>query len=366
MATGFWTTSFLTALAGPDRSVTIPPPTRDFADETIRQAVRLCRGGTTVRVELSNEFGLVPLVIDEIRIGATPVPRDGVARWHIPAGATALSDPVPLAVRAGAELSISCYVSGRTGPATYLHSAQRTTEIAPGRQTTASRLVGAQPSPSLYWISRVLVDQPAQGPVIVTIGDSITRGDVTTPDADQRYPDHLQRRLPAGAAVLNAGLGANRVLRPGLGPSMSQRFERDVLSIAEATHVIIMGGINDIALPDGLGEPRPTAAEVFDGLHTLAERAKERGIRPILGTMTPLGDSRYDDFVAAGYEAMRRTVNDAIASQSDWAVVDFAAAVCEPGGNGRLARTYDSGDGLHPNDAGARALADAIDLDLLR
>jgi lysophospholipase L1-like esterase len=368
--TDAWTTSFLAALAQPEVIVPFPPRTRTFADQTIRQAVRLRRGGTAVRVVLSNEFGHEPLVIDEIVVsGAStrdvPVRRHGVARWEIAAGATAASDPVELPVDAGDELTVSCFVAARTGPATYLHSAQRQVEIAPGNQLRERQLVGVESSWSLYWISRVLVDAPAQGTVVVTIGDSITRGDGTTADADQRYPDHLQRRLPAGAIVLNAGLGANRVLRPEVGPSMTERYERDVLSVAEATHVIVMGGINDIALPALLGEPRSAAAEIVEGLRTLARRAEERGIRPLLGTITPVGLSRIDDFVASGNQGLRVAVNDAIRAQGDWPVVDFTAAVADAGDTDRLADRYDSGDGLHPNDAGARALAGAVDLAFL-
>ena len=370
MTTAVWTTSFLAALAGPDVPVPFPPRTREFADQTIRQAVRLRRGGSSLRIQLSNEFGRVPLVIDEIAVRGTPereVPalRYGVARWEIAAGATATSDPISLPVEAGDELAVSCFVAGRSGPATYLHSAQRTAEVAPGNQATQRQLTGAQSSPSLYWIGRVLVDRPSEGPVIVTIGDSITRGDFTKANADQRYPDHLQRRLPARAIVLNAGLGANRVLRPGVGPSMTQRYERDVLSVAEATHVIVMGGINDIALPARLGEPRPAVAEIVEGLWALARRAEDRGIRPLLGTITPVGGSMIENFVASGAQDLRLAINHAIRTRSDWPIVDFAEAVAERGDPERLASRYDAGDGLHPNDDGARALADEVKLDLL-
>ncbi len=201
------------------------------------------------------------------------------------------------------------------------------------------------------------MDTPASGPVVVAFGDSITRGDKTTPDRDQRYPDHLQRRLLAagrsGAVVLNAGLGGNRVLKAGLGPSMRDRFARDVLSIPEATHVIIMGGANDIGLPGLLGGTPPTGAELTDGLLELAVRAKEHGIQPVLGTLTP--------FVGAD-QGIREAVNDALRSQRDWTVADFAAAVADPADRTRLRPALDSGDGLHPGDAGARALAGAVDL----
>jgi lysophospholipase L1-like esterase len=231
-------------------------------------------------------------------------------------------------------------------------------------------LDGSRSFTSLYWIARVLTDAAADGPVIVAFGDSITRGDGTTIDGEQRYPDHLQARLPAaglgGAVVLNAGLGANRLLRPRVGPPMTERFARDVLGIAEATHVIIMGGLNDIGLPAVPGGPRPTAAEITSALFGLVRRASQRGIQPVLGTLTQILASRYDAFRADGNEEIRQAVNHAIIAQDEWPVADFAAALADPDDPGRMAAAFDSGDGVHPADAGARALADAIDLSILR
>jgi len=216
----------------------------------------------------------------------------------------------------------------------------------------------------------VLVDQPTTGPVIVALGDSITRGDGTTTDADQRYPDHLQRRLIAaghdGAVVLNAGIGGNRLLTPRVGPSMTDRFDRDVLGVTEATHVLILGGTNDIVLPALLGEKRPAADDIIDGLRSLARRAAQHGVQPVLGTITPFGGASREAFLIEGNEDVRRDVNDAITAQADWPVVDFAAALADPGDATRLAAAFDGGDGVHPGDAGARALADAVDLGTFR
>jgi len=371
-----WTTDYLAALADSDPTRTFfpppfPPP-RTFSTETVRQAVRLRRGGSAVRLVLSNEFGCTPLVINEVTASDSdfqsvlPVLRRGQAIWEIPAGQTATSDSVPLSIAAGEELVVSCFVSDSAESATYLQSAQRTGEVAPGNQLGQHRLAGSEPFTSLYWIAQVLIDAPAKGPVIVALGDSITRGDGTTADGDQRYPDHLQRSLNAagidGAVVLNAGIGGNRLLRPRVGPSMTDRFDRDVFGVAEASHVVIMGGVNDIALPALLGEPRPSAGDIIDGLLALAHRAQQRGLQPILGTIIPLGGSRVESFLAAGNEDMRQAVNHAIRSQKDWPVADFAAGLAVPEDPTRLAPAFDSGDGLHPADVGARALADAIDL----
>ena len=371
-----WTTSYLAALAGPAQALGFMPQPRAFHAQTVRQAIRLGRGGSRVRLELSNEFGTEPLVIDEIalhnpRTGDTvPALQGGDVRWEIPVGKTAISEPVDLPARSGDELMIDCLIVGGTTPGSYLHSAQRTAEAAPGNQLGKPQFAGAERFASLYWVTRVLVDEPASGPVIIAIGDSITRGDGTSIDKEQRYPDHLQRRLLAAglgdAVVLNAGHGGNRLLRPAAGPSMTDRYARDVLAITEATHVIILAGTNDIGLPLLLGQPRPAPDEIVSGLLALAGRAHERGINPVLATIPPILASRYEFYRADGAEHARRTVNDAIASQRDWPVADFAAALAAPDDSTRLNPAYDSGDGIHPNDAGGQAMADAVNLTLFK
>jgi lysophospholipase L1-like esterase len=376
--TDIWTTAFLAAMAAPDETLTFIPASRTFSTQTVRQSVRLLRGGTSLRLVLSNEFGRIPLVIDEITVylGAAapglpdvptlPVLINGNPRWQIPAGATATSDPVALTISAGQELVISCYVASSNEPASYLHSAQRTAEVAPGNQVRRRLLTDPEQTTSLYWITRVLINTPAIRPVVVALGDSVTRGDGTTADLDQRYPDHLQRRLLAGgvdgAVVLNAGLGGNLLLRTYVGLSMKDRFARDVLGVAEASHVVIMAGVNDIALPAVLGYARPAAGDIVDGLLGLAQRAEQGGIQPILGTIIPFGGSSYPSFLAPGNEDLRQAVNHALTTQKDWPVVDFATALADSEDRGRLAPAFDSGDGVHPGDAGAEALADAVDL----
>jgi lysophospholipase L1-like esterase len=373
-----WTTAYLAALAGPEETLPFLPQPRAFAAQTVRQTVRLRRGGTAVRLVLSNEFGRTPLVIGEIAVSgsehstALPVLWRGGARWEIPAGERAVSDPVPLSVAADGELVVTCHVCASGEPSTFMHSAQRTGEAAPGSQVGRPRLTGSEGFTSLYWIERVLTDAPAQRPVIVALGDSIARGVGTTADHDERYPDHLQRRLRGaaaadgtgtdGAVVLNAGLGGNRLLRHRAGPSVIDRFPRDVLGVPEATHVIITAGANDIALPVMLGEEPSTTGDIVDGLFTLARRAARHGIQPLLTTLTPFGGSRIPSIATASNEGIRQAVNHAITSQRDWPVADFAAAVADPADPSRLAAGFDSGDGVHPGDAGARALAGIIDL----
>jgi lysophospholipase L1-like esterase len=368
-----WSTAYLAALSGAEDVPPRFPLPRSFADETVRQRVRLGRGGSAVRLVLSNEYGRKPLILDEVNLGPDrhPALLDGARRWEIPAGESAASDPVPWAVGAGDELVVTVHVTDETGPATYLHSAQQTGEVAGGNQCARAHLAGPELFVAAYWIAQVLVDAPSAGPVIVALGDSITRGDGTSIDRDQRYPNHLQRRLLAAgvdsAVVLNAGIGGNGVVRGVFGPPMTDRFDRDVLTVAGVTHVLIMGGLNDISLDDpSHAGARPAPATLVGALLSLAGRARERGVRPVLGTITPAGGSPYEPFWAEGVEATRRAVNQALRARSDIPVVDFAAALADPTDPSRLDTRYDSGDGVHPSDAGHAAMAGAVDLTLFQ
>lgn len=142
--------------------------------------------------------------------------------------------------------------------------------------------------------------------MLVAFGDSFTRGDGTTIDGEQRYPDHLQARMLTvglgSAVVLNTGLSANRLLQPRVGPPMTERLTRDVLSIGEATHVIVTGGLNDIILPAVFGGPQPSAGAISEALFSLARRASQQGIQPVLGTLTPILAARVDAIRADGNE----------------------------------------------------------------
>ncbi|MEV0905621.1 GDSL-type esterase/lipase family protein [Streptomyces hokutonensis] len=347
-----WTTAYLAALADPAGTPPFMPQPRTFATaETVRQRVRVLRGGTTLRLMLSNEFGRTPLVFDTVTIADAdlPVTCEGRTSWEVPPGGTATSDPVLLMFDAGHELTVDFTLGDNAEAGAYLHSAQRTGEV----------LGSGERFTSLYWITRVLTNAPANGPVIVAFGDSITRGDGTSADLDQRYPDHLQRRIGSAGTVLNAGIGGNRLLGPLFGPTLPDRFSRDVLGTREATHLLLLAGLNDV----GLGA---TAAQITDALFALARRADEHRIRPIIGTLTPMMGSVYETFRAAGTETTRAAVNEALRAQSDWPLVDFASEVSDPRDASRLAPVFDSGDGVHPSDSGAAALAAAVDLKLFK
>jgi lysophospholipase L1-like esterase len=221
---------------------------------------------------------------------------------------------------------------------------------------------------SWFLLSRVEVTAPESVGAIVAFGDSITDGSRSTPNTNNRWPDHLARRLMAqsgGAkpAVLNAGIGGNRVLSDAAfqsGVNSLARFEQNVLGQAGATHVIVLEGINDIG--GARQNPTPTAEDLIAAHKQLVERAHTRGLKIFGATLTPFEGAAY--FTKEG-EEKRQALNQWIRTGKAYdGFIDFDAATRDPANPTKYLAQYDSGDHLHPNDAGYQAMANAIDLTL--
>ncbi|HLL49756.1 MAG TPA: SGNH/GDSL hydrolase family protein [Thermomicrobiales bacterium] len=362
----------------------------EFDKQTVRQIVRTSVGGDQVRVRLANTFGDVPLVIgaarlalrdSEVRIDPASdrvLTFSGSPSISIPPGALAVSDPVSLAVPAFSELAVSMYFPEPTTSTSVHAFAFQTNYFSPVGDFTAEAAMPVETT-AQAWVFLTGIDVTVAEPtgVVVALGDSITDGALSTPDTNQRWPDLLAERLAAekdepATAVLNVGIGGNRVLgNPPegfefAGPNALARFDRDVLAHPGVTHLIVFEGINDIGLPTITGDPTEfvSADALVAGLRQLAERAHEHGIVVIGATITPSDGSMV--FSEEG-EAIRQSVNDWIRIGGAFdAVLDFDVVVRDPTQPTRLLPAFDSGDLLHPNDAGFAAMADSIDLALLR
>jgi lysophospholipase L1-like esterase len=250
-----------------------------------------------------------------------------------------------------------------------------------GNFTTAADMGNASMQRTWYWIDGIDVTAPVDVGAIVAFGDSITDGAASTPDTNGSWPSVLAARVLAGRAktsVLNLGISGNRVLHDGAGISALARFDADVLSQPGVRTLIILEGINDIGFPqippgvfgrrggDNGFDPKAeevSADEIIGGLRQLIERARIHGLRVIGGTLTPYDGAMY--FSPTG-EAKRQAVNNWIRSSGAFdGVIDFDAALRDPSHPTKLLVDLQSGDNLHPSNAGYKKMADVIDLAML-
>jgi len=270
---------------------------------------------------------------------------------------------------------VSVYFPGATGPVTWHQLGVETTYLSTSGDFSASvEMPGTTRSISRFVLSSVDVLAARGTGAVVAFGDSITDGYGSTVDAHHRWPDFLSLRLNAhggsdGIAVLNQGISGNRLLHDVVGPNASARFDRDVLAQPGVTRVIVLEGINDIGLPGTLGRPAEevTADEIIGGLQQLIERAHEHQILIFGGTLTPFEGTTFRGYYTPAGELKRQAVNAWIRTRADFdAVIDFDQAVLDPTHPTQMLPAFDSGDHLHPNDAGYKAMADCIDLALFK
>jgi lysophospholipase L1-like esterase len=349
---------------------------------TMREIVHLSIGGPAVRVIFTNEFGADPLTIGAARVAVRASGSDVVADGSvaltfgghpsvvIPPGALVISDAAALKVAPLSDLAVSFFLPDQPVTQLTLHGfANQTNYYVAGNVVEAASLTTPQTNRS--WDFLKGVDVQGDGASIVLFGDSITDGALSTKDMNTRWPDVLAKRLQgelrtAGLGVLNEGIGGNRVLHDVTGPSALARFDRDVIAQTGVKYVVIMEAINDIG---HAADPDPakrydviTAEDLIAGYSQLARRAHTHGIKVIGATLTPYVGAKYQS--DAG-EAMRQAVNAWIRSSPEFdGVIDFDKVTTDPAKPGVFLSAYDSGDHLHPKDAGYQAMGEAVDLNL--
>jgi lysophospholipase L1-like esterase len=373
-AAGTWTGTWATSPVSGE-----PDTSHGYPGMTIRNVVHTTVGGSSARVHLSNLYGTEPLLVTRatVAVAAGDGGADAAAGTlrtltfggrrsvTIPAGGSVVSDPAPLDVPALSDLLVSTYSPTASGPVTYHPYAREISFVARGEHTAAADATAfTGRSPFWRYVTGVDVWTSKSTGAVVALGDSITDGSTSTVGANHRWPDYLAVRLGGRTGVLNEGISGNRVLLDGgpgaANPSALSRLERDVLSRADARTVVVMLGINDILRSPA--QTDPTA--ITDGLRDIVRRAHARGLRVIGGTLLPFeGHHGYN----ARTEAVRQGVNAVIRHGGVYdAVVDFDKALRDPYRPTRMRPDYDSGDHLHPGDAGYRAMAYAVDLRVLR
>lgn len=354
--------------------------------QTLRQIVHTSIGGDRVRIRLSNGYGAEDIVVGAARVAvsaggaAIVAATDRVLRFNrsptitIPAGTFVVSDPVSLRVPALGDLAISMYFSGNIVATTGHDLGLQTNYLSAAGDFTGATDFTATTTQSYHFLTTVEVGDPARAGAVVALGESVTDGFGSTPDTNQRWTNLLAERLQGHAstsdmAVLNAGIGGNRILHDVVGPSGLSRLDRDVLVQSGATHLIVSPGNTDILLPDLIGLPAQTvgADQIIQGHQQIITRARGMGLRVYGATLPPVDGFPFPGFWTPPMEAKRQLINQFIRTSGAYdAVIDFDAILRDPAQPARLRAEYDSGDHVHPNDLGHRAMADAIDLKLFR
>ena len=359
-----------------------PPPATTVQDQTLRQIVHTSIGGERVRIVVSNAFGTAPLEIGGAAVasrkaGAAVEPASiktltfgGQPKASVLAGATLVSDPVDLKVAPVSDLAVDLYIPGDIGvgssPATTHNGASQTSYISKaGNHAGEVDLPVDRTTGSWFALARVEVVAEKGTHAVVTFGDSITDGARSTADANARWPDELARRLAAkgsSVAVLNLGISGNRVLGDGAGYSALARFDKDVLMQTGVSHVIVLEGINDIGV--ARANASPSADDLIAGHKQLIARAHARGLKIYGATLTPFDGAVY--YTPEG-EAKRQALNAWIRTGGEYdGVIDFDKLTRDPAAPSKFTAAADSGDHLHPGDAGYKAMGTAVELSLFK
>lgn len=357
---------------------------RPFAAVTLREIAHVSNGGEQVRIRFTNEFGEDGLTIGNAHVALSAggsaikagtdhaVTFGGASSVRIPPGAAMYSDPVAITVPALADVVVSFYVPSQVMRGETIHAlADQTGYVADGDVAGAATLSAATELRSWYFLSGIDVNAVEGSRAIITLGDSITDGAHATPNENRRWPDVLATRLKQNPAlknvsVLNEGISGNRVLNDQAGPSALARLDRDVLAQNGARYLIILESINDIGRLARLTAPEDdvNAQLLEQALKQIVDAAHQHGIKVFGATLTPYGGAGYSSEKG---EQVRKAVNEWIRTSGTFdGVVDFDQITRDPQNPDRFNPAFDSGDHLHPSDAGYKAMGDGIDLSLFK
>jgi lysophospholipase L1-like esterase len=353
-----------------------------LTNQTIRNIVYLSAGGDKVRVRISNAFGATPLHVGAATVAVSaggaaviqgtlrPLRFSGKTSTIIAADSEALSDPVNLQIPPLTTLAVSVFLPDSTGLATQHFLAVQTNYLGAGDTSAVTDGSGLTQAISCWmFVSGVdVLASPRLKGALVTLGDSITDGYLSTTNANRRYPDVVARRLAArkgetlsvsSAAITGNELLTNRPIFPQFGVAIPGRLGRDVLLQPDVKAVILLAGINDI------GDVSTTADVLIAVDQQIILACHHAGLKIYGGTLTPFGGSNaiYGGNYGTPFgEQEREKLNQWIRTSHAFdGVIDFDLALRDPANPTNLLPAY-AGDPLHPNDAGYQVMGNLVDL----
>ncbi len=357
-----------------------------ISNQTLRMNPRVSIGGDRVRVRISNAYGVRSLLVGAAWLGlrdkGPAVMPDshrkltfgGAESATIAAGSFLVSDPVAFELPPLADTALSVYLPGDLPLSFGITGryARQTNYISPpGNFASLAVMPVGSITGDWFFVSGVDVLASPETGAVVAVGDSLTDANISTMDAYCRWPDQLARRLHARRggrpmAVMNQGLGGNRILHDIRGDSGLRRLDRDVIAQPGVTHVIVMLGTNDLRNRWAKPEEEVAADQMIAGLQQLAVRARTAGIKIFGATLTPFEN---ETFLPGAWnperEKTRQAVNEWVRESGAFdAVIDFDRALRDPEHPTSMLPIHDCGDHLHPSDLGYNKMGDAIDLSL--
>lgn len=395
-----WVGSWAAAVTGAEP---VGSARNGFNNQSLRLIVHTSVGGEKVRIRLTNIFGEATTTIGHATVAkpntATPELSDfdpatlrdltfnGRLSTTMLKGAELLSDPVSLAVSDQQDLVITVFFPVPSGPASWHATSQQSSFTGAGDLSTAAGGAGftIRRDCCWYFLSGVDVLRNKAAGSVVVLGDSLGDANGSTLNANRRWPDLLAERLVEtghngkAPGVLNASLAGNRLNHEGpepgaggfpgfvqLGTNAGARLNEDVFPQTGVRTVIMDLGINDIWMTGD------SADAIIDAIRKISTQVRERGLRFVVATLGPFEGfavtpgSPQGEWTPAK-EATRNAVNAVLRSSGEFdGLIDFDALLRDPAQPSKLRAEFDSGDHIHPNDAGNQAMADAVPLHLVR
>ncbi len=331
--------------------------------------VRSALDGTALRVRLSNREGRRPMTVTgaSVAVGeAEPVRLSfgGEEAVRLAPGREIYADALDTPVRQGDCLRLRLAFQSPVGSGNTVRAEVHASvpgDFTGGGSFDTVRMPGGPPVPAAASIE-VLASGGAGA--LVCFGDSITQmGMWTEPLAGE-----LSRRRPGELALVNKGIGGNRLLHGPLsaetaryGRAGMERFGRDVLEEAGAAAVVLAIGTNDFGHIADPGHPEWVTAQMLAAAFAdMARQAREKGLTVYGATVPPcMGCEGFGALQEAERTAFNRWVRQQEGSGFD-RVLDFDAVLRDSRHPDRMEMSWDSGDHLHPGPLGGVRMAEEV------